>query len=82
MNKPVSDPLDPARVLRRLKSLGCDPIEGMARIAADPETPVELRARLYRDLLQVILAGKGKAVAKDAVELAEPIRFIFESRAP
>lgn len=34
----------------RLEALGCDPVEGMARIAMDPESPLELRGRMYAEL--------------------------------
>ena len=34
----------------RLEALNCDPIEGMARIAMDPATPRELKARMFAEL--------------------------------
>jgi hypothetical protein len=34
-------------VIERLDELGCDPIEGMAKIALDPQTPIELRADVF-----------------------------------
>ena len=34
----------------RLAELGCDPIEGLARIATDPKTPVAVRARVLIEL--------------------------------
>lgn len=34
----------------RLEALGCDPIEGMARIAMDSSSPPELRGRMYAEL--------------------------------
>jgi hypothetical protein len=33
-----------------LDSLGCDPLEGMARIALDENHPIELRARMFAEL--------------------------------
>jgi hypothetical protein len=39
----------------------CDPITGMARIAMNKKTPVELRARMYSELAQYV-ACKRKAV--------------------
>jgi len=36
-------------VQERLEALGCDPIVGMARIAMDPATPLELQARMYAE---------------------------------
>jgi len=49
-------------VVRRLTSLGCDPIEGMALIAMDEANSMELRARVYMELAQYI-APKRKALA-------------------
>lgn len=48
-------------IVEKLKSLRCDPIEGMARIAADNENPPELRGRMYSELAQYV-APKRKAV--------------------
>jgi hypothetical protein len=38
-------------LMERLEALGCDPLEGLARIAADPTTDTTLRARVFADLL-------------------------------
>ncbi len=46
---------------QRLEELGCDPIEGMAKIAADPKAPEELRGRMYAELAQYVYP-KRKAV--------------------
>lgn len=40
-----------ADLAERLEALGCDPLKGLARIAADPSTDTALRARIYADLL-------------------------------
>jgi len=40
--------------MARLESLGCDPIEGLAKIAIDPETKLDLRVRCYAELAQYI----------------------------
>ena len=48
-------------VIDRLAELGCDPIEGMAKIAADEAAPVELRARMFAELAQYV-APKRKAI--------------------
>ena len=48
-------------VIERLHELGCDPIEGMAKIALDPQNPVEVRARMFTDLAQYV-APKRRAV--------------------
>ena len=50
-----------AAVAERLAALGCDPISGMARLAMDPSTPVEVRARMYSELAQYV-APKRRAV--------------------
>jgi len=34
----------------RLESLGCDPIEGLAKIALDPATKPELKVRCFAEL--------------------------------
>ena len=52
-------------MIERLDELGCDPIEGMARIALDPQNPVELRARMFSDLAQYV-APKRRAVDHSA----------------
>jgi len=41
-------------VAARLAELSCDPIEGMAAIAADTRNAVELRARMYAELAQYV----------------------------
>ena len=33
-----------------LARLGCDPLEGMAKLAQDPKTPIELQAKLLIEL--------------------------------
>ena len=40
-----------AELIERLAELDCDPVEGLARIAADPTADAALRARVYADLL-------------------------------
>ena len=47
-----------------LARMGCDPIEGMARIAMDPQNPVEVRARMYAELAGYV-APKRKAIQID-----------------
>ena len=54
-------------VIERLDELGCDPIQGMAKIALDPNTPIELRARMFSDLAQYV-APKRRAVDHSASE--------------
>ena len=36
--------------MQKLNKLGCDPIEGMARIAMDESNSIELRAKMLSDL--------------------------------
>ena len=36
--------------IEKLEELGCDPIEGMARIAMDESNSIELRAKMLSDL--------------------------------
>jgi len=40
--------------MEKLKELGCDPIEGMARIAMDESNSIELRAKMYSELAPYI----------------------------
>ncbi len=55
-------------VEERLASLGCDPIEGMAKIAMDPATPLAIRASMFRELAQYI------APKRKALEFEEPVQ--------
>jgi hypothetical protein len=48
-------------VLERLEQIGCDPIEGLARIAMDAANSVEIRLRAYSELAPYVVA-KRKAV--------------------
>jgi hypothetical protein len=50
-----------ADVAERLEALSCDPLEALAKIAADPINDTALRARVYADLLPY-LYPKRKAV--------------------
>jgi len=54
-----------ADVQARLDALGCDPIEGMARIAMDEKSPPELRGRMFAELAGYI-APKRKAIEIEA----------------
>ena len=56
-----------AEVATRLEELGCDPIQGMARIAMDDASPLELRGRMYAELAQYV-APKRKALDLGAHE--------------
>jgi hypothetical protein len=48
-------------LVRKLMKLGCDPIEGLAKIALDPATEVSLKVRCFAELAQYIYP-KRKAV--------------------
>lgn len=50
-----------AEIAERLAALGCDPIEGMVRIAEDPKSAPELRGRMFAELAQYVYP-KRKAV--------------------
>lgn len=49
----------------KLKALGCDPIEGMALIALDPATEIDLKAKMFAELAQYV-APKRKAMEVEA----------------
>lgn len=48
-------------VATRLEELGCDPIEGMARIAMDSKSPDDLRGRMCAELANYVYP-KRKAI--------------------
>jgi hypothetical protein len=48
-------------VITRLEKLGCDPIEGMARLAMDDSNAPELRGRMFAELAQYV-APKRRAL--------------------
>ncbi len=48
-------------VIDRLEALGCDPIEGMGRIAMDEKVEMSIRAQMYKELAQYG-ASKRKAI--------------------
>ena len=59
----------------KLETLGCDPIEGMARIATDETNPPELRLKAYSDLAPY-LYPKRKAVEHSG-EFSKPVSFVM-----
>ena len=63
------------QVEERLRELGCDPIEGMARIAMDETMPIEVRARMYAELAQYI-APKRRAIEHTADVTAQQFVII------
>lgn len=50
-----------ADIEEKLAALGCDPIEGMAKIAIDETRDISLRAQMFKELAQYV-APKRKAV--------------------
>lgn len=50
-----------AELERKLRLLGCDPIEGMALIAVNPDNNIDLRAKMYAELA-AYLVPKRKAI--------------------
>ena len=55
-----------AEITAKLEALGCDPLEGMARLAMDQANPPELRGRMFAELAQYV------APKRRAVEVTEP----------
>jgi hypothetical protein len=61
----------------KLAKLGCDPIEGLARIAMADETAPELKVRCYAELAQYV-HPKRKAMELGPGKDGEPLKFIVE----
>jgi hypothetical protein len=61
-------------VIDRLEALGCDPIEGMARLAMDANNSPELRGKMFAELAQYV-APKRKALELDSGEQQPPVIF-------
>jgi len=51
----------------RLAELGCDPVEGMARLAMDPNSSPDLKGRMYAELAQYVYP-KRRAVEQTVIE--------------
>lgn len=58
-------------VMEMLQSLGCNPIEGMARIAMDPNNTPELRGKMCAELAQYVYP---KRKSLEGVPGGEPIQ--------
>jgi hypothetical protein len=54
-------------LIERLAELKCDPIEGMASIAADPKSSPETRGRMYAELAQYVYP-KRKAIEVGGID--------------
>jgi hypothetical protein len=65
------------QLLRKLQSLECDPIEGLARIALDAETRLDLRVRCYAELAQYVYP-KRKAVDLAGHDGGPELRVVIE----
>jgi hypothetical protein len=61
----------------KLEKLGCDPIEGLARIAADPATKPELKIRCYAELAQYV-HPKRRSVDLGPGKDGEPLKVVVE----
>ena len=61
----------------KLADLGCDPIEGLARIAEDPATKPELKIRCYAELAQYV-HPKRKAMELGSGKDGEPLKIVVE----
>ena len=66
-------------VIERLEALGCDPIEGMARIAMNEANPPELRGRMFAELAGYV-APKRKAVEHSAEDGSASITFSWMNK--
>ena len=53
-------------VLDKLKELGCDPIEGMARIALDQNNAPDLRGKMFSELAQYCFPKRKAIEISDA----------------
>lgn len=60
----------------KLAKLGCDPIQGMAKLANDPECDPTLRGRMYSELAQYVLP-KRKAVEHSGTGENGAIEHVF-----
>ncbi len=61
----------------KLESLGCDPIEGLVRLAEDPATKPEIKVRCYAELAQYI-HPKRKAMELGSAKDSDPLKIIVE----
>jgi hypothetical protein len=65
-------------VQQKLEALGCDPIEGMARLAMDETVELSIRAQMYKELAQYV-APKRKAIEhSDTSDVSPPPQFIID----
>ena len=64
-------------LIERLATLGCDPIEGLARIAMDPATKPELKFRCFAELAQYV-HPKRKATDILIESTEQPPKLVIE----
>src|SRR3712207_6142391 len=69
-------------VAERLEALGCDPIEGMARIAMDESQPIALRASMYRELAQYVAPKRKGLEHKGELAGVNPPVFVRDIGPP
>jgi len=67
----------------RLAALGCDPIEGMARIAMDESNPPELRGRMFAELAPYIAPKRRAIEAQVTAQVSHDVQQtqVIDSRA-
>ena len=61
-----------------LDRLGCNPLEGMAKLAMNEATPIEIRARMYAELAQYIAPKRRSA----EVQTTTDSRVVFNIGIP
>lgn len=67
-------------IQQKLAALGCDPLAGMAALAADPKSSPELKGKMLAELAQYV-APKRKAVEVTGNE-GGPIEVVVEDNRP
>jgi len=65
-------------VAERLEALGCDPLEGMARIAMDEKQPIGLRAQMYKELAQYVAPNRKALEHKGEMAGHTPPVFVID----
>jgi hypothetical protein len=67
-------------VQERLAEMGCDPIEGMARIALDESNPPELRGKMFAELAQYLHPKRRATEIK--TDTGPQVRFFINTEPP
>jgi hypothetical protein len=55
-----------ASIMKKLEAMGCDPLVGLAKIAMDEATPIELRVRCFGELAPYIYPKRKAVETTDA----------------